>query len=1080
MIFTSDAVNSHEEPNIPKPFSIAVLRTTIEKVAPDARLVDPRVIRRVIRLDRRLTALGFRAPHSKTYTIESTRLLAFVDQTELGSQAKLGPVTILLCRPADPELDYENSRLEILARYWRLLFHARVHLEIEGRYRKAEERQAIAAERLRQLGELEFSEIRSVLLQDKFLFQEPTDWDVYLEFAAVWLDRRYFAPVELAYAFPAIKDGKAVEDLLSQDVHHLDVYQSTRLLPQGEDPTESGQKLPKTDPRLLTQAIQHIVARTRSKSDKLQQRAKRSKLTGNHLKAAISWNLAANSTKGKKSVSLRELAHAELRVLANKLRTSLRQDPSYTAEWTAAFCSVLDGASTGFWVPEARLLYELQKICIEADAGSSRPNLMEWLLTFGREPLTRPLPLLQHVLVSKHIRSAQRRLSKTRLNDLDRQRLSALLVDAEELAEQQLRETVRPLIHQQLDQVGLVAEKLPERVARHKLVEEMLDSMVEYGFTTSSTFRDALSKGDLKLRDVTGPELLFGDQFLSADRGLSKALDGVYRPAPVYLRWSQRLSSLAFGTSLGRFITMHLALPLGGAYLAVEGIQHVLALFRGNIPVELPDPSLGLADDVTTTLPVQQLQSGSSDGVYRVALVLATGLLIHLLMHRPDFRVACSKLCLEIMRWIHRAIVEWPARLLRIRLLDQLLHSPAYAPLRSYVIKPGLLTICLLFAFQLFLPNIDFRNTLILFLCAALFLNSPIGRYSDEWFTDFVMRTVDDLRVRVFGALFQWVMDAFQSLLTGLDRILHALDEWLRFRSRDSRSVKVGKFISGTLWSVVAYFVVLISTLLIEPQINPIKHFPVVTVSHKLLLPMGPFFVAWLSPLIGITQANSLVWSTIWLIPGVFGFLVWELRGNWRLYAANRTNTLQSLAVGPHGESMLTMLRPGFHSGTLPKLYGRLRSAARTQIKQSDKRQLLRNEARLNTLRRCVQHWMERELIELLKLSTTHQQFPLSVTEVLLATNRVQVALRNSSMPESALWISWEEQNKQLVATVTDHQLLKSLPPSHLASFNVALSGLFQRTDVDFVQGSIGKTDEQPISWSTWLRLWSRYPQENA
>ena len=36
----------------------------------------------------------------------------------------------------------------------------------------------------------------------------------------------------------------------------------------------------------------------------------------------------------------------------------------------------------------------------------------------------------------------------------------------------------------------------------------------------------------------------------------------------------------------------------------------------------------------------------------------------------------------------------------------------------------------------------------------------------------------------------------------------------------------------------------------------------------------------------------------IWCIPGIFGFLVWELKENWRLYAANRPQGLQPMIIG--------------------------------------------------------------------------------------------------------------------------------------------------------------------------------------
>ena len=149
--------------------------------------------------------------------------------------------------------------------------------------------------------------------------------------------------------------------------------------------------------------------------------------------------------------------------------------------------------------------------------------------------------------------------------------------------------------------------------------------------------------------------------------------------------------------------------------------------------------------------------------------------------------------------------------------------------------------------------------------------------------------------------------------------MLYTVDEWLRFRSGDNRLSVFVKLVGGGIWFFVSYVTAFAFTLLLEPQINPIKHFPVVTVSHKLLFPAGPLIVAQLSPYLGDVRANTIVWSTIWLIPGVFGFLVWELKENWRLYASNRPRHLKPVPIGRHGEPLLRLLRPGIHSGTLPQ-----------------------------------------------------------------------------------------------------------------------------------------------------------------
>ena len=74
--------------------------------------------------------------------------------------------------------------------------------------------------------------------------------------------------------------------------------------------------------------------------------------------------------------------------------------------------------------------------------------------------------------------------------------------------------------------------------------------------------------------------LCVGDRLIRANRRFAQDLDGIYHRGEIYLRWLQRLSSTAFGTYVGRFLTRYLILPFGGAYVALEGLHHVVELFH--------------------------------------------------------------------------------------------------------------------------------------------------------------------------------------------------------------------------------------------------------------------------------------------------------------------------------------------------------------------------------------------------------------------------------------------------------------------------------------------------------------------
>ncbi len=81
-------------------------------------------------------------------------------------------------------------------------------------------------------------------------------------------------------------------------------------------------------------------------------------------------------------------------------------------------------------------------------------------------------------------------------------------------------------------------------------------------------------------------------------------MDGIYRGGEVYLRFLQRISALAFGTRTGRIFTRYLAMPYGGAFVVLEGLQHVVGpishLLTGQ-EMELLDP-IALAIDGTIAI----------------------------------------------------------------------------------------------------------------------------------------------------------------------------------------------------------------------------------------------------------------------------------------------------------------------------------------------------------------------------------------------------------------------------------------------------------------------------------------------
>ncbi len=636
-------------------------------------------------------------------------------------------------------------------------------------------------------------------------------------------------------------------------------------------------------------------------------RAEQVARSGNLVRAASLRTRAARLTKADLSISLREQARADLGRLVQRLQAALNFTDNEAEEWIRSLHALLDLSARGIWTTEARMLYDLQKVCVDHERGIYTLDVFGWIRSLGRKPLKRFLPGQRDVLMSKHLRGAARRLPAARLSHRSRSRLAALLQSAVHRAEANLRARFKPVVDRTLDKVKLLPTNPPEQVARRKLVDEILDRVVERGFLSMGDLRDALSRNNLKLPDLASThQFLTGDQLLRADRQLATRLDGVYRGGEVYLRFPQRLSSLAFGTPLGRFLTRYVAIPFGGAYLILKGAEHLVNLVLWYF-------------DATYEV-----------YFYNLLSLAALGVLLLGLLHSLRFRDLCLETLVMAGRAGRRVFVDVPAWLMNLPLVQWIAASGPFRLFQRYLFKPLVISALVMGVVAIFSRGeITLSNTLATFLVATLLLNSRIGRNVDEMVTDWTVNLWHRIRIHVFTTLYRFIMDVFNRLLESIERFLYTVDEWLRFRAGERTTATAAKAVLGSVWFFVNYIVRFCVTLMVEPQVNPIKHFPVVTVSHKMLLPVIITIHETLKGPLGNGWAWMIALFIQFLFPGMFGFLVWELKENWRLYAANRPKDLQPVAIGHHGETMIQFLRPGFRSGTIPKLYAKLRKASR-------------------------------------------------------------------------------------------------------------------------------------------------------
>jgi hypothetical protein len=1052
----------------------AELQNLVRAVEPAALFLPSRLLRRVIKYDRGVPGFGLVVPHGRSLVIRRDVFECIVTPRECGQpQDRDLPHMLLLIACPNPATLAGTPRGVTLLKFWRTLFHARVHLALEPRFAGAAGA-ALLRDRIGQLGQTEFAEIRAVLQKEDYLLPPGDDRETYIEFAAVYLELRHFARPLLSCYFPGIDDLGRVDQLLAQDLDAPALLAATRL-PGAPEPVipeeagsedEEGQPSPTGGPTPPTKPNYRLLRKWKRLAKKATER-------GNLVRAAISRRQAVEVAPAKQVEEFRAGARADLERLAERLRAALDLPHADPVRWRKALMPLLKPATQGFWPVEARLLYDLQKVCIDHERELYAVDLVQWAVSLGRRPLKRPVPRQREFLKLRHLRSAGSRLRRARLGDKERACLNELLAEALDHAEDRLRVQFRPLLGGVLSEVGLVPRNLPERVAQNKLIEELLDRISDRGFLSLGDLRDALSRNGLKLPDLCearrepheggdgGPQkpksllcgvrkFFFGDQLIRADRRLSDTLDGVYRRGEIYLRWLQRFSAVPFATALGRLITLYLVLPFGTAFVALEGLQHIVGpltrlltgaeveLLHPEIPVHIP----GRRHPLEISLPV-----------------ILAGCFVFGLLHSPGFRRLVGWTLWLVYRGL-RGLFEWPARILQHPAVRAVLESRPVQLLFRSILKPLLAAVPVYLVLRACgVEGIPLAAVpALVFAAASLFLTTRLGRDLEELITDVVVRTWQRLSLALIPALLHWIMTAFRQLVEGVDRWLYRVDEWLRFRKGEGPLSAVAKPGLGLFWFFIAYVVRICVNLFIEPTINPIKHFPVVTVAGKLLAPFyHPIFHeihAELLP-IGRVVAYGTASLTVLFMPGFFGFLVWELKENWKLYEANRPRKLGPVLIGHHGETMTRLLRPGFHSGTIPKLWGKLRRAARAAVRGRGHAAARKRHEELHHVAEYLRHFFERELIFLLNESHRLGGVRLTLGAIRLSTNRIAATVCRPGAELDDLELRFEELEGCLVAGVHRPGWTAALEGEQRRALETALAGLYKKAGVDLVREQV-------------------------
>jgi hypothetical protein len=1060
-------------------FTIEELQAALAKADRGAVLVAPRFLRRVIRLDRDLPGLGLLVPHRKSYVVarDAARTMLRPEEAPELHKPHIPPVVMLLAGPDAGRLG-RTPREEVLRNYSRRLFHVRLDRFFKTEWPHIENR-AEVRERIARIGQAAFDEIRATLRDENYLLPPVTDAQVYAEFCAVFFEFERYAPKLLPQYFPSIHDLSAMSSLLKKDVPADELYKRTLLAEEVEPGPSSSRNEAPVDPwdtpalrQTKVQALRYRYHRSR---------AIRAGRAGNDVRCMLQ-NAAAYRVAPFPYVEEAKAGVEEaVARLARRLTKALQVDDAGAESIARLLPTLLPAASGGPWNEPARILFDLQNACIDREKDHFIVDIWAWALSLGRVPLKRPLPYLPEVLAARHLRSAARRIARVTMPRELRDRWLQVVRTAAHAAAEVVRTKFGTILEQAFKANGLEPGSAVDRVAFDKVVGETLDVVVAKGRFSLSDLRDVVARNDVKLPDVQDfRDFRTGGALLRINRALAYAFDGVYRGGEFYLRWLLQFTSLAYGTKAGRFITRHFALPVGGAIMIAEGLQHTLF--------------------VAIKLALRSKDELHFANWWTIAFI---ALVIYGCIHSREFAARMWKFAKWIGSGLKRVFLDWPYELLQWPKVQKFIHSTSFVLLRRAVLYPLAISFAAIEVapivantflhvvwphrvFEVVLPTPPLEYLPVAFVVAAAVFISPLGRKLEELVLDRLTWTWRRLRFDLFPGIVRVIVEFFHLLLEWMERMLYAVDERLRFHTGETQWSLVWKAAVSSVWRIVEYAIRTVVNLVVEPQVNPVKHFPVVTVSHKIMLPAVPAVQGALSPIMGPVNAGFTTGTLTIALPGVCGFLAWELLMNWRLYEATRPDALKPAPIGSHGETMTRLLRPGFHSGTIPKLFAKMRKARRQEQWGASPSKIDRLEDQLEHVAESIELFVRRELIRTLVEHPAWKEHPPTAEHVALGSNRAVAAISCSALGDKPLRIAFEEQSGWLAAGIVDSGWLASASESQRKAFAWALTGFYKRCGVPIVREqleaalhvAVADVDSYDVT-DHGLLVWRRHPDAN-
>lgn len=762
-----------------------------------------------------------------------------------------------------------------------------------------------------------------------------------------------------------------------------------------------------------------------------------------------------------------------------------------------------------------RLLQDIQKSYIDPNKEFFRISFLKCIGSFGKYPLKEPIKALPVKKKLMALQSIEKRLYKLQVREKELKHFQFVIKQALESVETELRTKLGAWIDESMrrSQItparfdtsetsngGHPAEVQQERIAYEKIKEDLVDIVVEKGHLKFSDLRDAISCNDLKLNDLTG----LHDPLLTFDKNVGRALSGIHRPAEVYMKAIHRLNSLLFGTASGRWMCKYIFLPFGGAYLFLELICVILHIFH--VPEQiLLDPVRSfypwivlycerILDDIQPVLPIFkaiELKWGAVSAGCGFAFPSYRSLLDHAIF--VLFKITWSFtggvfLLFIIYTAIGRTIwdIAWRGiwKIVKFVLIDTP-TSIWFFPAVQFVYKLRLWVYINIFIVRPFFYSLFLTIPLLKFTeitgavalqwvvlggiaLANLFVNTSLGRGLVDYVEEVGYAVILRINATLFLGLFQFIMETFRVLVKWVEQLLYSVDDFFRFRQGDNIFIHMVKAVFGNTWYAFNYITRFSINLIIEPQVNPIKHFPVVTIAHKILLPISivisksseELLKARLGDGMALAGAMTVIFFFVQFgIPGICGFITWELRENWKLYRHARSRYVKRVIVGSHGEDISRLLRPGFHSGTIPKLYRKMRESAeffyRTGNRAPMRKQEYRHHHICQEITRFTRRCLKAEFDNNSRI--VHHISHLEVKKVGIYNCKIAIpfTMQVKDLGEVAFGIHYELKNGLICASLALPDPLPALPREVIQYLNFAIAVFCKKSSVDLVEGQV-------------------------